>query len=74
MRFEPALIPITPNDHSVEVVYQVPTKKAVTENISVIVDTPYNVIDVRYLGCVYDHMCIEFSGTSFVYLYNSGPH
>ena len=47
MRFEPALIPITPNDRSVEVIYQVPTNKEVPENITVIVDTPYNVIDVR---------------------------
>ena len=50
-RFEPALIPITPKDHVVEVLYQVPIS-AIGEIITVIVDTPYNVIDVRN-SCFY---------------------
>ena len=50
MNFEPALIPITPSDDSVEVLYRVPAsaREVLSEggNITVAVDTPYNVIDV----------------------------
>ena len=48
--FEPALIPITPNETLTEVLYRVPTsaQEELREggNITIIVDTPYNVIDV----------------------------
>ena len=51
MNFEPALNPITPSDHLVEVLYRVPASAQEQllggENITVVVDTPYNVIDVR---------------------------
>ena len=50
VNFEPALIPITPSDDSVEVLYRVPAsaREELREggNITVVVDTPYNVIDV----------------------------
>lgn len=49
--FEPALFPITPNERLPEILYSVPRSAAERlregENITVVVDTPYNVIDVR---------------------------
>ena len=48
--FEPALHPIIPSNRKPEVFYRVPKLAAEemsqAENITVIVDTPYNVIDV----------------------------
>ena len=50
MNFEPALIPITPSSDPVEVLYRVPAsaREELKEggNFTVVVDTPYNVIDV----------------------------
>jgi hypothetical protein len=43
VRFEPALIPIIPNDRPVDVQYKVPSSPP--EEIIAVVDTPYNVID-----------------------------
>lgn len=46
--FEPSLAPVLPNDPSLEVVYHTPVSTQWTvQNITAVVDTPYNVIDVR---------------------------
>ena len=53
--FEPSLAPVTPNDPPVEVVYHTPVSTDWTNaEITAIVDTPYNVIDVRLL-CTYTY-------------------
>ena len=55
MVFEPSLVPVLPNNPSVEVVYHTSVSSQwTTQNITAIIDTPYNVIDVS-LKLIYLH-------------------
>ena len=67
--FEPSLVPVTPNDQSVGAVYYTPASFQWTtqSNITAVVDTPYNVIDVRkyYFTAEEKHVC-EISGCSIL--------
>ena len=57
MVFEPSLVPVLPNNPSVEVVYHTPVSSQwTTQNITAIVDTPYNVIDVSFYTILYSYL------------------
>ena len=68
VNFEPALIPITPKDPSAKVLYRVyaSTLQQVENegNITVVVDTPYNVIDVRLHSHLTSHLILVFYSRS----------
>ena len=61
VRFDPALLPVQPNDPTVTISYGFPDIKKEEEfmpekNISIIIDTPYNIRNVS--GSVWGSRCV----------------